>query len=352
MSSPTILVTGAGGFVGGFVAEALHLAGWGKVKAGVTRRSSAARIARYPIDIVECDVLNAHSLDEAVRGVEVVVHCARAKGNDNSVTLDGTRLLLDRIKVAGVKHLIFTSSVAVYGDAVGAVHEGTPPTGRLGKYGAGKIEAEALCKTRADQTLRISVLRPTLVYGPFSELWTLPYIHRFASGQWRRLGPRGEGKCNLIYVGDLVRFIQFLIENDTGDYAVFNANGPEIPTWNEYLEKFNDGLGFPPLGAPNPLFPAQVVMQLPMRALRKFFFNGHRDLISRHEILRRIAEKADEQAKLTPNLDEMRRYAQDVIYSMDAARNAGFVPTTSVDQGIALTVDWAKSVGLVARRTE
>ena len=75
------------------------------------------------MEIVICDVMKQDSLDAALAGVDIVVHCARAKGNDNSVTTNGTQLLLDRARAGGIKQLIFTSSVGVYGDAAGLVHE-------------------------------------------------------------------------------------------------------------------------------------------------------------------------------------------------------------------------------------
>ena len=59
---------------------------------------------------------------------------ARGKGNDNSVTTGGTRMLIERIKAAGVKKLIFTSSVAVYGEATGIVREDTPPVAPITEY--------------------------------------------------------------------------------------------------------------------------------------------------------------------------------------------------------------------------
>ena len=78
MTKPVVLVTGAGGFIGGWVAEALHLSGW-DVRAGISRWTSAARIARFPLTIVQCNVMDQASLDGALKGVDVVVHCARCR---------------------------------------------------------------------------------------------------------------------------------------------------------------------------------------------------------------------------------------------------------------------------------
>lgn len=352
MKKPVILVTGAGGFIGGWVAEALYLSNFGEVRAGISRWASAARIARFPLQIVECDIMSAASLDAALAGVDIVVHCARGKGNDNSVTTSGTRLLLDRVKAAGVSKLIFTSSVAVYGDAAGLVEEDTAPVGSVTEYGSGKRTAETICAEYADDRLAISVVRPTLVYGPFSDLWTTPYLARFASGTWRALGERGEGKCNLVYVGDLVRFIQFLIENDVGAYSVFNANGPEVPTWNSYLERFNAALGYAPLKAPDPGLGLKVMMRRPVRMFGKYMLANHRNLIlglgNRSPRLKLMMKKTEEDLRLRPSDDDMQRFSMDVTYSMDRAAKVGFVPRTSVDDGIAMTVDWARSTGLAA----
>ena len=68
MTKPVVLITGAGGFIGGWVAEALHLAGW-DVRAGISRWTSAARIARFPLQIVPCNVMEKDSLDVALKGV-------------------------------------------------------------------------------------------------------------------------------------------------------------------------------------------------------------------------------------------------------------------------------------------
>jgi nucleoside-diphosphate-sugar epimerase len=351
MTKPVVLVTGAGGFIGGWVAEALHLSGW-RVKAGISRWMSAARIARFPLEIVQCDVMKEASLDEALKGIDVVVHCARGPEEDDAVTKAGTRLLIERARLAGVRKLVFTSSVAVYGDAMGLIGEDTPaPAGTVTAYGNSKRIAEAVCDELATDDFPIVGIRPTLVYGPFSQQWSAPFIARFASGRWTALGGRGEGRCNLVYVGDLVRMIRHMIETDTGRFAVFNGNGPEVPSWNSYLERFNAALGFPPLAAPDPSLGLKVAIRRPVRKLGKYLLANHRDLLvgvaARSSKIKSAMKKAEEDLRLRPNDDEMARFATDVTYSMERAARFGFVPRTSVDDGIAMTAEWARDVGLV-----
>lgn len=354
MSGPKVLVTGAGGFIGGWMAEALHLMGW-DVRAGVGRWSSAARIGRFPFEIVHCDVTQGASLDAALSGVEVVIHCARGKIDDvvveGSVTLGGTRLLLERARAAGVRHVVHLSSAAVYGETLGVVHEDTPVAGELSVYGQGKRAAELACEQLADDRMRVSVIRPTLVYGPFSEQWSTPYITRFRSGRWRKLGARGEGKANLVYVGDLVHQAVFLIENDLGPFVLVNGNGPDTPTWNEYLEGFNAALGNAPLAEPaEAALGLQVALRRPVRILGKYLLANHRELLMfaarNAPPLKRAMKAAEADLKLNPNDDEMKRFGEDVVYSMDRSRALGFTPRTSTADGLALTADWARFIGL------
>lgn len=349
-----MLVTGAGGFVGGWFVEAIHLGGWGVVRAGLSRWSSAARIARFPVELCLCDVMDEASLDAALVNIDVVIHCARGRADDSPVTTEGTRLLLQRARIAGVRKVIFMSSVAVYGDAAGVVTESTAPVGALTAYGACKREAEDICRSLADTEMQVVAIRPTLIYGPFSTQWTLPYIQRLRSGRWKRLGGRGEGKCNVVYVADLVHFARHLIMCDTGSYAVFNANGPDVPTWNSYIERFNTFLGLPKLEAASSSgnLGLQVKLRRPIRRIGKYMLNNHRNLLlaaaRRSLFVRTLLRRAEEDLRLNPNDDELTRFATDVTYSTEAASKIGFVSPTTSDRGLAITAAWARDVGLAA----
>src|SRR2546426_6967027 len=75
-SDHRVLITGAGGFIGGRVAEVLHGSGWAQVRAGVRKWAGAARIGRLPVEIVRCDLADPRQVDAACDGVAAVVPCA------------------------------------------------------------------------------------------------------------------------------------------------------------------------------------------------------------------------------------------------------------------------------------
>jgi nucleoside-diphosphate-sugar epimerase len=350
MKLPSILVTGAGGFVGGWVIEALYLSGTTNVRAGVGRWASSARIARFPVDIRLCNIMDPQSLDAAMEGVDVVIHCAHSRTDSRGSIIEGTKNVLDRAVANGVKKVVHMSSAAVYGRATGIVTEDTAPV-FPNPYGKSKIVAEEICREMAGDKLTVAVLRPTLVYGPFSDLWTTPYIARVLSGRWHRLGAAGEGKANLIYVGDLVRFAMHLANRNLPAYSVYNANGPDTPTFNEYFERLSRALGRELPQATIESLGLQVAIRRPIRAVGKYMLKNHRGLIleaaNRSFFLKDLMKRMEDDLRFRPNDDEILLYGMDVTYMSGRAKEIGFESRMSLDEGLYASVDWARFAGLI-----
>ena len=171
-----------------------------------------------------------------------------------------------------------------------------------------------------------------------------------ALGRLKQLGAAGEGQANLIYAGDLGRFVAYLAGAELPRHSVYNANGPEIPTFNEYFDRLSHALGRGPLphsGAPS--FYASMrrrlrrVGRLALRKQSALVGKFKRSNPSLVPALRRL------ELALRPDFHDgpSDQYARRVTFSMDCARGIGFVSTTSLQEGIDASVAWARSCGLV-----
>jgi nucleoside-diphosphate-sugar epimerase len=347
MGRPSVLVTGAKGFIGGWITEAVCAGGFG-VRAGTRSAAPSSRLSRLPVDIVRCDIMDDGSLTGAMRGVQTVINCVRDDA-DSDVTVEGTRRLISGALANGVKRLIHMSSVAVYGSAVGTITEDTEPVRTSNRYAADKRSAEELCRTAAGPDLTITVVRPSLVYGPFGEEWSARFIRAIVSGALKELGAAGHGTANLLYARDLGEFAAHLAEAELPHYAVYNANGAELPTFNEYFDRLSRALGRGPLP---PSGPAALGAGVKRQARR-----AGRFVLRRHGA--RIQHLAGGSALLTSTLKRMEeglrsgvhdgpadRYATRVIFAIDRARQVGFVPRTTLQEGIDASVQWARAQGM------
>jgi UDP-glucose 4-epimerase len=347
MNWPIILVTGAGGFIGSWVTDTLYRAGATQVRPGV-RCPDGFRLKHLPIKPVYCDVLDTRSIDAAVAGVDVIINCVRDH-TGSGATVEGTRRILECATRNGVKRLIQVSSVAVYGDAQGLVTEETLPVSHINQYGAEKRAAEELCRAAAGPDLHVAVLRPSLVYGPFGEEWTARYIRGILSGRLKRLGAAGAGEANLIYAGDLARFAMYLSVTDIPPYSVYNANGGDIPTFDQYFDRLSQALGRGPL-APSRKRRAEVHLTRQARRIGRYVLGqrtGVKRILQGNRWLAEAVERLDTSLRYGIGDEPPDHYATHIVYSTDKARSIGFEPRVPLEEGLRASVEWARENSLI-----
>jgi nucleoside-diphosphate-sugar epimerase len=347
MGRPTVLVTGAAGFIGGWVTEALGAGGF-EVRAGTRSAAPSSRLSQLPVDIVRCDIMDGGSLTEAMRGAQMVINCVRDDANSD-ITVEGTRRLISGALANGVRKIIHMSSVAVYGSAVGTITEDTQPVRTANRYAADKRAAEELCRAAASADLNIIVVRPALVYGPSGEEWSARFIRAIVSGELRELGAAGEGTANLLYARDLGKFAAHLALAELPNYAVYNANGPELPTFNAYFDRLSHALGRGPLPPTGPPALGAGVKRQARRAGR-FVLRRHgtklRQLAGGSALLTSALKRMEEGLRSGVHDGPADGYARRVNFAIDRARQIGFVPRTTLQDGIDASVQWARSQGL------
>lgn len=177
----TTLVTGATGFVGGNLARALWARGQ-DVRALVRPSSNDLAIRETGVTQVTGDLLDSESVRRAVEGCETVYHCAaiysfwsprpREMYRSNVV---GTVNLLDAARKAGVRRVVFTSSVATIGildngpggrpARLGTEEMPPRPALLIGYYKQSKYATEQIALAANDDQMEVVVVNPCAPIG-------------------------------------------------------------------------------------------------------------------------------------------------------------------------------------------
>jgi len=178
----TVLVTGATGFIGLALVKRLSASGL-KVRCLARAGADVSRLALPGVEIFRGDLLDAASLNAAVKGVNRVWHLGalvrpagfligrkQLLGNLNSINARATGELAQAAARAGVKRFIYFSSISALGPGENLSDAAAPRP--LTYYGKSKLAGEAALKAAALGTeLEYVILRPSLIYGPGSPGW-------------------------------------------------------------------------------------------------------------------------------------------------------------------------------------
>ena len=146
------------------------------------------------------------------------------------VNVQGTLNVLKAMDKAGIKNIIFTSSVAVYG-----LNKTNPdenhPCEPFNHYGKSKLQAELCLKKWFDKNplnKSVTIIRPTVIFGERNRGNVYNLLKQISSGRFLMIG-QGKNKKSMAYVGNIVSFIINRIENKEKGYRIFNyADKPDL----------------------------------------------------------------------------------------------------------------------------
>ena len=309
------LVTGAGGFIGSHLVEAIVRAGT-RVRALVHYNSAGTRghldgLPRDVVDAVEIvagDIADAACVQAVVRGCDRVYHLAaligipysyRAPQSYVRTNIGGTLNVLDACRDAGVERLVHTSTSEVYGSPQSIPIDESHRLRAQSPYAATKSAADLLALSyHASFRLPVTVIRHFNTYGPRqSARAVIPTVIMQAITTGRvMLGSTGTVR-DFLFVEDTVR----------GYLAASTAGGVE----GEVIQ-LGTGLGTP-IAALVEAVAAILGQRLEVAADP-----------------RRVRPEASEVDRLVCNADRARRLLH-------------WSPTVDLSTGLTRTVDWIRS---------
>jgi nucleoside-diphosphate-sugar epimerase len=265
MARSTYLITGGAGFLGINLCRFL-------LPRGPALRSLDIAPFDYPecsaVEAILGDIRNPTTVDRAMAGVDIVVHCAAALPLSSrheifSTNVEGTRILLQSAVDHRVSRFINISSTAVYGIPK---HHPIDENDRLhgvGPYGESKIKAEELCGEFRAKGLCVPQLRPKSFIGPERlGVFELLYDWAYEGRNFPLLGS-GDNRYQLLDVDDLCDAIYLCATADRDRVNdTFNVGATEFGTMRENVQAVLDRAGHGKKAISLPAAPAILALRL------------------------------------------------------------------------------------------
>jgi UDP-glucuronate 4-epimerase len=285
-----IVVTGAAGFIGSHTCERLVAAGHrvtgidafdGYLYPAEVKRANAAELAHLPADrfrLLEGDICDAGAIERAIEAdVDVVCHLAALAGVRPSLeaplryfrtNIEGTGVILERMRALGLRRLVFASSSSVYGikAATGAhtvaFREDDPCLTPASPYAATKRMNELQLSTYRDLFgIGVFALRFFTVYGPRQrpDMAIAKFVGAVSRGAPIALFGDGSSRRDYTYIDDIVSGIAAAIDRiEPGRFELFNLGGTQTLALADLVGIIERVVGNPAIVEHRPLQPGDV----------------------------------------------------------------------------------------------
>lgn len=267
------------------------------------------------------DVREQEQMDDALKGVDLVVLLAAQHRDDVTpvslyydTNVHGMEVTLKAMERNGVKRLIFFSSVAVYG-----INKQNPdenhPKDPFNHYGKSKWKAEQVTQKwyETHPDWNIDILRPTVIFGERNRGNVYNLLHQISSGRFLMIG-KGDNRKSMAYVGNVVAFVKYMIDNVTKGYNVYNYIDKPDKSMNELVSHVGKVLD---KHIPATHFPYWLGM------LGGYGF----------DLLAAIMRK-----KLNISSVRVKKFCATTEFDSTKAHSTGFIPPYTIDEGLSRTM--------------
>lgn len=223
-----ILITGANSYIG--MSFEKYLTQWPE---------------QYQVDTV--DMVDGSWREKSFSGYDCVYHVAGIAHSDSgkispekaklyyAVNTDLTIETAKKAKADGVKQFVFMSSAIVYGESApigkSKVITRDTPVSPANSYGDSKVQAEKGILPLQDDSFKVVILRPPMIYGPNSK-GNYPVLAKLARKM--PVFPKVKNQRSMLYIGNLVEFVRLMIENE--EQGIFWPQNAEYSNTTELVK--------------------------------------------------------------------------------------------------------------------
>lgn len=247
----SVLVTGASGFIGGHLLEALKSAA----------QSVSLRDPGWPKTI-------ARHRPSAIIHLAGYAHGRASEERIQKVNVGGTKALAEEAVRCGAKRFIFLSSIQAVGKktAEGESVNTKTSASPQGAYGRSRLEAEEfLRRLSMESWMEVVIIRPPLVYGPGVKANFRNFLHLLDKGIPLPIAGLDSNRRSFVGVSNLIDLIQLCLEHPAAANQTFHVSDDDDISTAELLQRMGKALGKPVRNLPIP----KTVLKTGLRMIGK-----------------------------------------------------------------------------------
>ena len=329
-----VLVTGATGFTGGYLFNALQKKGYSVT--ALIRETSVDKFKEKfgkSASFIVSDLSEPDSIKGKITNVDIVYNIAalyRQEGVSQDlffkVNVDGTKALLEESVKSGVKRFVHCSTVGVQGEISDPPAKEDAPYKPGDHYQLSKLEGEKLALSYfQDGKIDGVVVRPVGIYGPGDDRFLKLFKHIY-NGNFKMIG-KGKALYHLTFVEDLCRGIILAGENKTKPGEIYTLGGNEYLPLDELVVLLGKIMDKPVSKLKIPIFPVYIAAFM--------------------------CEMICRPLGIEPPLFRRRLdfFTKDRAFDISKAKKElGYSPEMSLKDGLTLTYNWYKENGWLKKK--
>lgn len=324
-----VFVTGSTGFLGKHIVEHLIRRGF-HVVAGVRSEKKGEFLKKLGAELKVAFLEDTSSLVECMRGVDAVIHNAALVAQGGwwrrfyVTNVQGTTNVLNAMKIAGVKRLIYISTVGVYGLGAhlkeGEVREGSPLI-KVSKFESPYTYTKAIAESIVlESDLDWAVVRPGIIFGEWDNFF-VPSLLRVMKWGIVPLFDSGENPLHIVYAGNVALMCELLLKKGI-TREVFHAIDTYLITYRDFMARLSIAMGYSVREVRIPFLPAKIVAILMEIPSYLFGYNPPFSRLALYPLCNRA-----------------------LFLTKKAERMLGWKSEVGFEEALRRTVEWCKSEG-------